>query len=237
MPHEVGSQVKLLPTYGVDNTGIDVFLPVGNDTSLTAQSFVISTATLTQSTDGGKVSMDHQDTLLSDADTVHLLHQGNDTAFDQTYRWRPDMSAMVYKTRILLAVGVNCSAYTSGNIDLSNCIITITEVGSNNNVLFQQTFPITMAVISSAVGSYFILDADFTTIFKVWSGNPLDVRIEIPVATKTGTATAQTGILPLFAFSAPAQLKPFTLSGVTFHIHASLDHADPTFNQDIQRVV
>ena len=236
MPHEVGSQVKLLPTYGVDNTGIDVFLPVGNDTSLTAQSFTISTATLTQSTDGGKVSMDHH-TLLSDADTVHLLHQGNDTAFDQTYRWRPDMSAMVYKTRILLAVGVNVSAYTSGNVDLSNCIITITEVGSNNNVLFQQTFPITMAVISSAVGSYFILDADFTTIFKVWSGNPLDVRIEIPVATKTGTATAQTGILPLFAFSAPAQLKPFTLSGVTFHIHASLDHADPTFNQDIQRVV
>lgn len=237
MPHEVGSQVKLLPTYGVDNTGIDLFLPIGNDTSLTAQSFVISTATLTQSTDDGKVSMDHQDTLLSDADTIHLLHQGNDTAFDQTYRFRPDMSAMVYKTRILLAVGVNVSAYTSGNVDLSNCTITITEVAGDNNVIFQQTFPITMAVISSAVGSYFILDADFTSIFKVWSGNPLDVRIEIPVATKSGTATAQTGILPLFAFSTPAQLKPFTLSGITFHIHASLDHADPTFNQDIQRVV
>ena len=237
MPHEVGSQVKLLPTYGVDNTGVDLFLPIGNDTSLTAQSFVISTATLTQSTDDGKVSMDHQDTLLSDADTVHLLHQGNDTAFDQTYRFRPDMTMLVYKTRILLAVGVNVSSYSSGDIDLSNCTITITEVAGDNNVLFQQTFPITMAVISSAVGSYFILDADFTTIFKVWSGNPLDVRIEIPVATKTGTATAQTGILPLFAFSAPAQLKPFTLSGLTFHIHASLDHADPIFNQDIERVV
>ena len=39
---------------------------------------------------------------MSDTDTVQLLHEGNDTAFDQTYRFRPDMSAIIYKTRILL---------------------------------------------------------------------------------------------------------------------------------------
>jgi hypothetical protein len=237
MPHEVGNQVKLLPTYNVDNYGVDSFIPLFNDVSLTAQSITISSSALTQSYDDGNVPIDHQDTLLSDSDTIHLLHEGNDTAFDQTYRWRPDMSAIVYKTRLLLAIGLNVSAYTSGTIDLTNCTITITEVGGNNNQIFKQTFPITMTALTGTGSAYFILDADYSSIFKVYSGNPLDVRIEIPVATKSGTATAQTGVLPLFCYSTPAQLKPFTLSGITFHIHASLDHADPVFNQDISRVV
>jgi len=228
------NEVKILPTYGVDNFGTDVFLPI-LDANLTAQSITLSTGAVTQSSDGGNVPVDPTDILYSDTDTVQLLHEGNDTAFDQTYRWRPDMSAIVYKTEILLGIGLNVSAFTSGSIDLSNMTITITEVGQVVN-LFQNTFPITMTAKTDATAAWFIFHADTVDPFKVYSGNPIDTRIEIAVASETGVSTTQTGILPIFPYSTAAVMKPFTPSGFRFHIHASMDHADPTMNHDIKRV-
>ena len=237
MPDVPGNQIKMLPTYDVSNYGTDIFLPLGNQASLTATSITLSTTTITQSLDGTAIGFDKQDTLLSDADTVQLLHEGNDTAFDETYRWRPDMSAIVYHTRILLAIGLNVSVFTSGSIDLTEATITITETSGANKMLFQQTFPLTIAALTGTGSAYFILDAVFDEIFKVFSGNPIDVRIEIPAATETGVSTTQAGIVPLFSYQSAAVLKPFTLSGISLHVHPSLDHADPIWNFDIERTV
>jgi len=227
----------MLPTYDVSNYGTDIFLPLGNAASLTATSITLSTTTITQSTDGGQTGFDKQDTLLSDADTVQLLGAGNDLGFDHTFRWRPDMSAIVYHTRILLAIGLNVSAFTSGSIDMPTATITITEVSGAAKMIFTQIFPLEIVALTGTGSSYFILDAIFDEIFKVYSGNPIDVRIEIPAATETGVSTTQVGILPLFSYQSAAVLKPFTLSGISFHVHASLDHADPIFNFDITRTV
>jgi len=237
MPDVPGNQIKMLPTYGVDNFGTNVFLPLFNDASLSAQSITLSTTTITQSTEAGTIGFDLQDTLLSDADTVQLLHEGNDTLFDQTYRFKPDMTAIIYHTRILMAIGLNVSVFTSGSIDISPATITITEASGATRTIFQQIFPLTITALTGTGSAYFILDAIFDEIFKVYSGNPIDVRIQIPAATETGVSTTQVGVLPLFSYQSAAVLKPFTLSGLTFHVHASLDHADPIFNFDITRTV
>ena len=237
MPHALGSKVKILPTYGVDNYGHDIFIPVANDAGLSAVSITPSTTTITQSVSSGAIPTDSQDTLLADADTIQLLHQGNDTEFNRVYRFNPDMTAAVYKTRILLAIGLNVSVRVSGTITLPNAFVTITEVIGEQNVLFDGVFALTIAGLSGVASSYFILDADFSSIFKVFSGNPIDIRIRIPAAAESGDSTTQVGILPLFCYQSAAVLKPFTLSGITFHIHASLDHADPICNLDIERVV
>ena len=230
------TQIKALSVYGVDNFGTDVFLPI-LDANLTAQSITISTSAVTQSSDGGNVPIDPTDLLFSDTDTIQLLHEGDDTAFDQTYRWRPDMSAIDYKTEVLLAIGLNVSSFTSGSIDLSDVFITITAV-NQSEVLFKRTpFPIDMVAKTGATAAWFIFHADVVEQFKVYSGNPIDIRVEIPAASETGTSVTQTGILPIFPYSTPAVMKPFTPSGFRFHIHASLDHADPTYNQDITRVI
>jgi len=178
--HQVANKIKLLPTYGVNDYGTDLFIPLGNDPTLSAASITLSATTITHSTDGGNIPTDHQDEFMSDVDTVQLLHEGNDTAFDQTYRFRPDMSAIIYKTRILLPIGLNCSAYTNGGITVDPATITITESGGNTNLLFQQTFAVTIASLSATGSAYFIIDADFESIFKIYSGNPIDIRIEIP---------------------------------------------------------
>ena len=237
MPHKIGSQVKILPTYGVDNYGHDIFIPVTNDAVLSAVTIVPSTTTITQSVVDNAIPTDQQDTLLSDVDAIQLLHGGNDAEFNHVYRWHPDMTAAVYKTRILLAIGLNVSVRVSGTITLPEAFVTITEVTGDNNVLFDGVFALSIGALSAVASSYFILDADFNSIFKVFSGNPIDIRIRIPAATESGDSTTQVGILPLFCYQSAAVLKPFTLSGITFHIHASLDHADPIFNLDIERVV
>jgi len=198
--HQVANKIKLLPTYGVNDYGTDLFIPLGNDPTLSAASITLSATTITHSTDGGNIPTDHQDEFMSDVDTVQLLHEGNDTAFDQTYRFRPDMSAIIYKTRILLPIGLNCSAYTNGGITVDPATITITESGGNTNLLFQQTFAVTIASLSATGSAYFIIDADFESIFKIYSGNPIDIRIEIPEPVRLRSGLFQFSVISQWQF-------------------------------------
>ena len=235
MPHEVANTIKLLPVYGVDHYGTDVFLPL-LETGLTEQTVDISAGAITGSADGTNPPIDKTDILYSDTPTMQLLHAGDDTTFDHTWRWRPDMSAIVYKTEILLGIGLNVSAFTSGSIDLSTLIVTLSEVGQAE-VLFTNTFDITMTAKTDATPAWFIFHADVVEPFKVFSSTPIDFRLQIAAASETGVSVTQTGLLPIFPYTTADILKPFTPSGLTFHIHASLDHADPIFNRDIGRII
>ena len=53
--HQFANHIKLLPTYGVDNYGTDLFIPLGNDPTLSAASITLSTTVITHSTDGGNI--------------------------------------------------------------------------------------------------------------------------------------------------------------------------------------
>ena len=232
MPHTIGANVKLLATYGVDHYGTDVTLPIHDTLAVTT--IAISGTTITQSTDGGNVPIEEQPEIYSDTDTLQFYNEGDDTEYDQTYRWTPDMSAVVYKTHLEIAFVLNVSAYTSGTFDLTNAIITISEQ-PDAKVIYANNFAVTMAGLTGIGDAMFVLNADVVEAFKVFSGNPIDIRIQ--TTTATGVGTSQVGVAAAFCLSTPANMKPFRQSAVTLHIHASLDHADPIFNQDITRIL
>ena len=234
MPHKVATTIKLLPTYGVDHYGTDIFLPLFEQDDNTG-AITISNTTITQSTSpGSNFPIDKQDEFISNIDTLQFLHAGNDTEFDHTYTWQPDMSAIVYKLRVQVAFVLNVSARTAGSFDLTQIALLFREQ-PGNRVIYENTFPVTMAAISAVGNAMFIFDADVVEPFKVFSGNPIDFSFTTTVTT--GTGTFQVGIAPIFPYTTPADAKPFARSGITLHIHASLDHADPIFNKDIERVI
>lgn len=226
-----GSKIKLLPVYGVDHYGTDIFLPIRDILATTG--LTVSTSTITRSTKGGNVPLDEQDEVLSDVDTIQFYDEGDDTDFNQTYRWTPDMSAIVYKFRVQVAFALNVSSISSGGFDLTNVQIALTEQPDDREI-YKNEFAVDMTALTATGSSYFILDFDVTEPFKVFSANPIDIQIQ--TTTTTGTGTFQVGILPIFCYTTVANMKPFTSSGITFHIHASLDHSDPVFNEDIERL-
>lgn len=232
MPHREGDKIKILPVFGVDQYGTDIFLPIRN--TLASTSITLSTTTITQNTNGGNVPMGEQDEIVSDTDTIQFSNLGDGAEYVQTYRYTPDMSAMIYKIRINVAFALNVSVFSSGSFDLTNLNIRFVEQ-PDSKVLYENDFAVVMTALTGTGSSYFILDFDIVEPMKIFSGNPIDITFT--TTTAVGAGTFQVGSLPIFCYSTPAVLKPFTSSGITFHIHASLDHSDPVFNEDIKRIV
>jgi len=230
----VGNQVKSLPVYGVDNYGTDVFLPIFQQDDNISTINLQSTTITHQLSGASNFQIDKQDEVISDISTLQYYHAGVDTEFDHTYTWHPDMTAEVYKTRIQIAWVLDVTVRSAGTFDLTEVLVRIVEQ-PNARVLFSQAVDVTMAGLSAVGNAYFIMDATVIDRFKVYSGNAIEFQFTTTVTT--GTGDFQTGIMPFFAYNTDAGAQPFTRSGITLHIHATLDHADPIFNEDIDRLV
>jgi len=126
------------------------------------------------------------------------------------------------------------TARSAGTFDLTQVQVNVVEQ-PNARTLFSAPIPVTMVGLTAVAQSYFIMDFDINTQFKVYSGNAIEFQFTTTVAT--GTGDFQTGILPLFAYNSDTLAQVFTRSGIMLHIHATLDHADPIFNEDIDRIV
>ena len=99
------------PVYDVSSYGEDLQLPFGTK-NLTMQAITWS--------DLDELLVVHADMenysrLVSDIDSLGIMHEGDGVGFDQTYTWLSDMSAFVYKFNITLCVALSVTAYTSGN--------------------------------------------------------------------------------------------------------------------------
>lgn len=234
MPHETGNQVKSLPVYDVSNYGTDVFLGIfQQDDNLSTIDMTNVTVTH-QLTDASNFNTDPQDEIISNIGTLPYYHAGTDTEYDHTYTWHPDMTSEVYKTRVQIAWVLDVTARSAGTFDLTQVLVTIVEQ-PNEKILFSAPIPVVMAGLSAVGQAYFIMDFELIDQFKVYSGNPIEFRFITTVAT--GTGDFQTGIAPLFAYNSGTDPQIFTRSGITLHIHATLDHADPIFNEDLERIV
>ena len=234
MPHSIApSNVKSVATYDTSGYGEDLFFPL-TDVGLTEQSFTISGATITRDTHSGNQPIDGDPVIIHDTDNGMIEHEGNNTAFTQTYRWHPDMSAVIYKTRFHVAFGLNISAYTSGNFNLGKLTVTFQETKNPNRIIYQNTFD-SGATNQTGTGiSYHIFDQDVIESYKVYRGQPIDITFTME--TTAGTGTRQEGLISFFPNLATARPKIFYVSGVSFHVHASLDHADPVYRQDMRRL-
>ena len=234
MPHSIApSNVKSVITYDTGNYGEDLFLPL-TSVGLTEQTFTISGATITRDTDDGNQPVDADPIIVHDTDNGMIEHEGNNTAYSQTFRWNPDMSAVIYKTRFHVAFGLNISAYTSGNYNIGKLTVTFQETQDPNRIIYQNTFDSGAANQTGTGISYHIFDHDVIESYKVYRGQPIDITFTL--AADTGSGTRQEGMISFFPNLATARPKIFYLSGVSFHVHASLDHADPVYRQDMRRL-
>ena len=227
------TNLLIKPVYGVNDYGEDKIIPLGLD-QLTLQSLTITAIDQILRNDNDEI--EDIPVITTDSDTMAIAHEGDDTAFDRIYTWRPDMTAWVYKTAFVMAVALRVSAYTTGSFRIDSITINATEElpdGTENQKIVQNLViaPSTAFTALTATGEQmFIILADWNTPYKVTKGNP--IQIQIAINETTGTGTRQVGIMPLFPFqqtNIANYPKIHTISHVGFHIHASLDHAFPVF--------
>ena len=218
------------PTYDVANFGHDTTLPLncltGSTTTLTP-----STATFVQVLEDSRVPIDEVDMFITDSDKMALVHAGNDTDFDKTWEWAPDMSAQAYQLSFSFAVAMKVSSYSSGNFAIDNVQVVCNQVGGGEGIVtvLNKIIDPGMSNMTTATEQVAIINFSTKTSAKVFD-KPLTFQIK--VNTSSGVGTYQTGIVPLFCYFGAAVPKTWTTSSVLLHIHADLAHAFPIFRDE-----
>lgn len=250
---------RLKPVYNVSDFGHDIFLPLelaaDGTTAFAATSITISAAgtELLQYTEESTdrefaqiptagthlTPIDEQDILIAANDTVGLVNAGNDVAFDRTFTWTPDMNATIYKTGIILGAACNCSAFAGAtSVDIGSIEVAAIERNTGRILIPKITFAQISTQLTAVGTSIAILQAEYLETFKVYSKSPIDITIKINSSKVVGggAATFQSGFLPIFPYNKLNVMKGWSHSGIGFHIHASMDHADPVFALDKDRI-
>jgi len=218
------------PTYDVANFGHDNSLPL-NCISGNVATITPSTSTFVQVLEDSRVPIDEVDLFITDSDSMAMIHLGNDTDFDKTWEWTPDMSAQAYQISFNFAVGMKVSSYTSGNFKIDSVQVISNQIGGGEGTVnfVNKILDPGMSNMTSAVAQVAIINFSTTVSAKVFD-KPLTFQIK--VNTSSGSGTYQTGIIPLFCYFGTAIPKTWTTSSVLMHIHADLAHAFPIFRDE-----
>ena len=230
MDYELPDPTKLRtkPVYNVGDYGEDVVFPLVLSQASNLATLTPSTASFHQTEHDSALPIDALARFVSNSDKCELLHAGNDTNFDKTFLISPDMSFFAYKIALTFGLGLKVSAYTSGNINVNNVHLTITEIGegAGDTVIADLTVSAGASNLTATGEQITLFHADIIQPIKFTKSRPIKVRIQTE-ASKSGTATFQVGMLPVFPIIPTAVPKQWLLSQVEVHAHASLDHAFP----------
>lgn len=230
---------SVLGVYDTSYYGYDLRFPL-NTPNLTAQSITFSTSTFGRNADetftpttAGSVTYQtllvDPDRLISNIDQGFICHLGNNTAFNQNYLIHADMTAVTHQIRLCFAVGLNVSAYTSGNFALSSVDISV-QAFQNSQQPAMNSIPYTTHLSPQSAFSnltapgtqIMIIRADVDLSFLAYEQQP--ITINITVNETTGTGTRQVGLVPLFPLFATAGNKDFYESTAQVHIHPVPQH-------------
>ena len=238
MPHDNGalrvpSQINFLPTANVLDYGEDLALHL-TTVGLTEQAITFSTSAITRSLDEGAEPLDAFPHVYSDTDSGLLLHEGDDASFNVDYVFNSDMVATILKMSINICMGLNVSAYTSGAFNIGNLILTVTEQGGSNRVIYTNTFASGATNLGATGTSLHWFTVDIVEPFQVFPNQP--IKINLTLDTTLATGTSQAGIVSIAPHLKTAVLKSFNESVVSFHVHAGLGHADDIFRFNMDRV-
>ena len=230
MDYELTDPTKLRtkPVYNVGDYGEDVVFPLILSQASNLATLTPSTASFHQTEHDSALPIDALARFVSNSDKCELLHAGNDTNFDKTFLISPDMSFFAYKIALTFGLGLKVSAYTSGNINVNNVHLTITEIGegAGDTVIADLTVSAGASNLTATGEQITLFHADIIQPIKFTKSRPIKVRIQTE-ASKSGTATFQVGMLPVFPIIPTAVPKHWIESQIEVHAHASLDHAFP----------
>ena len=216
------------PTYDISGYGEDLFLPITTDT-LTLQA--ITWSAVDELVQEHSEDLEAYSRLVSDIDSLGILHEGDGTRFTRQYDFLTDMSAFCYKFNLTFAVALDVTSYTSGNHSIDSVTVNFYELLPDKTQLRQiatMLHDTNMGNIGAVETKVAIMHFEGNTPFKVNNGNYLRCEI-IFNSTDTGTATSFEGIMPYFYCQEGSLAKTMIESGLEMHLHASLDHAFPIF--------
>tara|TARA_R100000781_G_scaffold78260_2_gene48485 strand:- start:71 stop:832 length:762 start_codon:yes stop_codon:yes gene_type:complete len=227
------TQLRIKPVYDTGSFGHDVTFPLPLAQATNLATLTPSTASFYQSTHDSALPVDELARFISESDKCELLHNGNDTDFDKTWILQPDMTAWTYKLALNFGVGLKVSAYTSGNVNAGNIHITITEIGdgAGDTVIEDLTIAIGSPNLTATGEQIIMFHADIVRPIKLNGGLPVKVRIQTE-SSKSGTATYQVGMLPVFPIIPTAVPKTWYESQVELHLHGDLTHAYPIWRSE-----
>ena len=227
------TRLRIKPVYDVGYFGHDIHLPLTISQTSNVQTLTPSTASFHQTLHDSAMPIDSVMQYISDSDKCQQLHAGNDTNFDQTWIIQPDMTFWSYKISLTMGIGLKVSAHSSGNININNVHLTLTEVGdgAGDTVIADLTIPCGSANLTGTGEQITLFHADIMNKIQFKNNKPIKMRIQTE-ASKSGTATFQVGMLPIYPTLAPAIPKVWLLSQVEIHAHGSLDHAFPIWRSE-----
>jgi len=230
IPRDSFRPALIKPTFDVSDYGHDLIIPL-NCLSGSTVTLVPSTSTFVQVLEDSRVPVDEVNQFITNSDEMAGVHAGNDTDFDTTFEWLPDMSFNAYKASFSLAVFMNVSAYTSGNFAISSVQLTMKVIGGGegDQIIVDEIVNPGMSNMTGVASQIAILNVDTKTSEKI-PDKP--VSIQVKVNTSSGTGTYQCGLVPIFCYLAAAVPKTWTTSSVVVHAHADLAHAFPIFRDE-----
>jgi hypothetical protein len=227
------TQLRIKPVYDTGSFGHDVTFPLVLSQATNLVTLTPSTASFYQSTHDSALPIDELARFVSNVDKCELLHNGNDTDFDKTWLIQPDMTAWSYKIALTFGIGLKVSAHTSGNINAGNVKLTITQIGdgAGDTVIEDLTIAVGSPNLTGTGEQIIMFHADIVRPIKFNNGLPVKVRIQTE-SSKSGTATYQIGMLPLFCIIPTAVPKTWYESQVELHLHGDLTHAYPIWRSE-----
>ncbi len=227
------NDLLIKPTYDVAFYGEDLHLPLGL-APLDREAFMWNNLDELLVVDS---DMENYSRIISDVNTLGILNLGDGVAFDHTYNWLSDVSAWVYKYNITLAVGIQVTAWTSGNHSVDSVRVILTERlrdGTLVKVIADKIKNTGMTALASTGEQVAILTFEDDTPFKISQGNTVRLQI-ICGRTDTMVATSFEGVLPLFYFQENTGLKQLVESTLNLHLYPALDQAFTVFrDQSLQ---
>ena len=231
MPYHVSERPALIkPVYDIANFGHDTTLPL-NCLSGSTVTLTPSTATFVQVEEDSKIPIDEVNMFIMDSDKMAGISAGDDTDYDETFQWEPDMSAQAYQITLNFASFMKVSAYTSGNFAISNVQVICKQIGGGEGdvTYFNKIINPGMANMTGTAEQVAIINFSTNVSAKVFD-KPLTFQIK--VNTSSGSGTYQCGLVPLFCYLGPAVPKTWTTSSILMHLHADLAHAFPIFRDE-----
>lgn len=205
--------------YDLANWPYKFYLPFGVDT-LTGTPF-----TLTPNTQIVRVShqfdattrfmLDEFPTALSDTTNLTLLNEGDDTDYSRELVYYTPVDAIIDRLTFNIAMGLQVSAYTSGNFRISRVKATITAwkaSGQKANEFDINMLTSGTTAMTAVDNQFVIFNETYTQPLPLYAGGALSISIDTDKTV--GVGTYQQGIVDVFPYANTGGLRTYSQSGV-----------------------
>lgn len=172
--------------------------------TLTLQDITVSSSSIARTTrtiDGAvHASCEDYEAVLSNTNTLPILHEGNDTQFSREYFFTAPCNFRLTKVNIHIGFGLNVSAYTSGDPNLDSVDIKLHRFSDVRREIASARYSSGLSALSATGSQIFLVDDSFFITENFDTGDYLSV--EIVTNATAGMTTRQEGVMPMY----PTQL-------------------------------